>query len=320
MHALACALDARGQLIVLERMSSGSLSLWERVRVRGFRAVRQATKPLTPRPLPQGEGATPGYRWVAGLVGLLLMSCTALMPAPLLPSPLPTLGTLSPAERAQVIQSRTTGLQTLTAVLTVAYSVGNQRGTFDMVVNYAAPETLRFTAFKDALLSTQVLFDLLLTGETYRLYIRDDAGERTYQGTGQQFAHEHPSLRTFFLLGEAFFLPGFDAQGQPPRGNATGTRLMTRLRSGVSAHWFARADTLEILRACFQWQTAVATVPLAMRYQDYRQVGAYYIPHRVTVLDRRLRFTAQSVVKEVEINVPLAPEAFDTISEHEGPR
>ena len=33
------------------------LSLWERVRVRGFTSTRQAAKPLTPRPLPRGEGA-----------------------------------------------------------------------------------------------------------------------------------------------------------------------------------------------------------------------------------------------------------------------
>ncbi len=38
-------------------MRLDSLSLWERVRVRGFRGVYQATKPLTPRPLPWGEGA-----------------------------------------------------------------------------------------------------------------------------------------------------------------------------------------------------------------------------------------------------------------------
>src|SRR5712691_2729268 len=38
-------------------MHSYPLSLCERVRVRGFRGVRQAVKPLTPRPLPWGEGA-----------------------------------------------------------------------------------------------------------------------------------------------------------------------------------------------------------------------------------------------------------------------
>jgi len=251
------------------------------------------------------------YRWTIGLLGLLLMSCTCLPLAPLSPSPLPPVGALSPTDRAQLVQSRLAGLQTLTAVLAVSYTVGKQRGTFDMVVNYAAPGVLRFTAFKDTLLSTQVLFDLLLTMETYRLHIRDDAGERTQQGTGQQFAHDYPTFRTFFLVGEAFFLPGFDAQGQPPRVTATGTRLTTRLRSGVSARWSARADTLEITQACFLWQTEAGTVPLVLHYQDYRQVGTDYIPHRVTVLDRHLGFTAQSVVKTVEINVPLAPGAFD---------
>jgi hypothetical protein len=139
-----------------------------------------------------------------------------------------------------------------------------------------------------------------------------------------QFADAYPTFRTFFLLGEAFFLPGFDGQGQPPRVNATGTRLTTRLRSGVSARWCARADNLAITRARFLWQTEEGkvaalpaltrwrrTVSLELRYQDYRQVGTYYIPHRVTVLDRRLGFTAESVVKDVEINVPLAPGAFD---------
>jgi hypothetical protein len=117
-------------------------------------------------------------RWAVGLLGLVLMSCTSLFPAPPpSPSPFPTLGTLSPATRAQVVQSRTTGLQTLTAVLAVSYTVGKQSGTFNMIVNYAAPGSMRFTALKDTLLSTQVLFDLLFTGETYRLLVRDDRGD-----------------------------------------------------------------------------------------------------------------------------------------------
>lgn len=257
---------------------------------------------------------------MAGLLVLLLTSCAAMTPAPLSPSPFPTVGTLTTAERQEIIQSRTAGLQTLTAVLAVAYAVGTQRGTFDMVVNYAAPGALRFTAFKETLLSTQVLFDLLLTGETYRLSIHDDTEERTHQGTVWQFAHAYPTFRTFFLLGEAFFLPGFHALEQPPRSNVAGTRLTTTLRSGVQAHWFARAETLEITRACLQWQTETGTVPLVIRYHTYRQVGAYYIPQRVTVQDPRRRFTAQSVVKEVEVNLPLAPGVFETTPRHEGGR
>jgi hypothetical protein len=251
------------------------------------------------------------YRCMVALVGLCLMSCTALQPPHASPSSLPVVGTLSAPARAQVIQSRTAGLHTLTAVLAVSYTVGKQRGTFDLIVNYAAPGSVRFTALKDMLLTTQVLFDLLFTGETYRLLVRDDTGERVVQGTVAQFAQAYPTFRTFFLVGEAFFLPGVDGQGQPPRFNAAGTRLTTNLRSGVRARWWSRPDTLEITQACLTWQAEAETVPLGLRYADYRRVDAYYIPYRVTVRDRRLRFTAQSVVKSVEINAPLAPGAFD---------
>src|SRR6516165_1956435 len=235
------------------------------------------------------------YRCVAAVVGLCLMSCTALQHQPSSPSSFPLVGTRSAAERAQVIQSRTTGLQTLTAVLAVSYTVGKHRGTFDMIVNYAAPGSVRFTALKDMLLSTQVLFDLLFTGETYRLLVRDDKGEQSSQGTVTQFAQAYPTFRTFFLVGEAFFLPGFDSQGQPPKFNAAGTRLTTRLRSGVRARWLSRPDTLEITQACLMWQTEEETVPLRLRYEAYRHVDVYYIPYRVMVRDRRLGFTAQSV-------------------------
>jgi hypothetical protein len=251
------------------------------------------------------------HHCMAALMGLCLLSCTALQSTPSFPSSLPLVQTLSAAERAQVIQSRTTGLQTLTAVLAVSYTLGKQGGTFDMIVNYAASDSVRFTALKDILLNTQVLFDVLFTGKNYRLLVHDDKGEHMSQGAVTHFAQAYPTFRTFFLVGEAFFLPGFDGQGQPPRFNAAGTRLTTRLRSGVRARWLSQPDTLEITQACLTWQTGEGTIPLRLRYEDYRLVDAYYIPYRVTVRDRRLRFTAQSVVKSVEINTPLAPGVFD---------
>jgi hypothetical protein len=161
------------------------------------------------------------------------------------------------------------------------------------------------------LLNTQVLFDLLFTGETYRLLVHDDKGVQISQGTITQFAQAYPTFRTFFLVGEAFFLPGFDGRGHLPQFNAAGTQLTTRLRSGVRAHWVSRPDTLEITQACLTGQTEEGIILLRLRYADYRHVDAYYIPYRVTLRDRRLKFTAQSVVKSVEINAPLAPGAFD---------
>src|SRR5215510_7612703 len=138
------------------------------------------------------------HYWMTALVGLCLMSCTALHHPPLSPSSFPLVGTLSSTARAQVIQSRTTGVQTLAAVLAISYTVGKHHGTFDMIVNYAAPDSVRFTALKDMFLSTQVLFDLLFTGETYRLLVRDAQGEQSPQGTVPKFAQVYPTFRTFF--------------------------------------------------------------------------------------------------------------------------
>jgi hypothetical protein len=202
-------------------------------------------------------------------------------------------------------------VQTLTAVLAVSYTVNQHRGTFDLIVNYAVSGSMRFTALKDTLLSTQVLFDVLFTGETYQVLVHDDQGAQISQGTVTQFAQAYPTFRAFFLVGEAFFLPGVDGQGQLPQFNAAGTRLTTRLRSGVRARWVSRPDTLEITQACLTWQIEKEIVLLRLRYADYRHVDAYYIPYRVTLRDRRLQFTAQSVVKSVEVNAPLAPGAFD---------
>jgi hypothetical protein len=219
-------------------------------------------------------------------------------------------GALTPEEQGRVVQSRTTGLQTLTAVIAVSYTLGKRQGTFDMVVNYAASGTLRFTAFKDTLLNTQVLFDLLLAERMYHLRVQEDAAVRTSQGPVEQFVTEHPTFRAFFVMGEAFFLPGFDSRGRPPTINAAGARFTTQLTSGATARWFARRDTLEITHACVTWPTEQGPVPLQLRYQDYRQMAGYDMPYHVTLRDRRLGFTAESAVKQMDINVPLPQDAF----------
>src|SRR5262245_18098 len=66
----------------------------------------------SPLPSPRGRGGErQGWRtsrWAVVLLGLLLMSCASLAPAPPSPSPLPVLGALASADRAQVVQARTT--------------------------------------------------------------------------------------------------------------------------------------------------------------------------------------------------------------------
>ncbi len=209
-----------------------------------------------------------------------------------------------------MLQARIAAVQTLTAVLAVSYTVGQQRGAFDLVVNYAAPDALRFTALKDTLLSTQELFDVLLTSTVYQVQTADRPEANLQQGSVHDFARAYPTFRTFLMVGEAFFVPGVSAPGQPRRFNAAGTRLRTELRHGVQAHWYVKPNTFDIAQACLLWQTEDDRVLVQVQYQDYRQVEKAYLPHRVTVTDRRLGFTAHSVVKQLTLNLPLAPGVF----------
>ena len=256
-----------------------------------------------------------GRAGMSGLLGLTLLALTACMArSPSSPALFPPLGALPQAERGRILQSRTAGLQTLTAVVAVSYTLGKRQGTFDMVVNYAAPDRLRFTAFKDVLLGTQMLFDLLLAQGQYRLHVWEEAGVQTHRGAVSQFAQAAPTFRTFFVVGEAFFLPGFDATGQPPQFGSTTSRATTQLTSGARARWFLRSETLEITKACLRWETEQGTVPMRLDYQDYRPVAGYLLPHRVTLYDRRVRFTAHAALKQVDVNTPVSPDTFDLAS------
>jgi hypothetical protein len=221
-----------------------------------------------------------------------------------MPDRLPPVATLDLARRAQVVQARTVGIHTLTGVLTIEFSGLERRGTFDMIVNYHAAGHLRFSAFKDLLISTRPVFDLLLTNEMYRLEVYDAGQVRRAQGEASQFALQHPQFQAFYTIGEGFFLPGFDALGRPPRfTNRAASEFVTRLKSGAVARWSAKAETLEITSAQIEtW---------SIQYGDYRQMGPYSIPGLVILTDVAQGTTSRAVLKRIDINAPLAPGVFD---------
>lgn len=252
----------------------------------------------------------------AGMVCLTLTACVSLPST----SPFPCFGPLSHAEKAQIIQSRTTDLRTLAAVVAMSVSGKIKLGAFEMIVNYDASGKMRFTALKDLLISTRPIFDLIFADERYRLTIHENVRSHTGQDMVLRFVRDNPEFRAFLLLGEAFFLPGFDGRGNPPvfRNTAT-SRFTTQLRSGAKAQWFAKPETLEVTKARITWKGEHGPVSFRLWYSDYRKIGAYYIPGRVTLKDRQLGITSQALLKQIEINMPLAPGTFDISSPTMGP-
>lgn len=216
------------------------------------------------------------------------------------------------SEKARRIQAGTTGLRTLAAVLSVTFSNPRRRDTFDMIVNYDAAGKTRYTAFKNLILGTQPIFDLLFVGEQYHLTTHDTDRPHRHRGRTSQFAMEHPGLRVFALVGEAFFLPGYDAWGQTPVAlNAAGTRFASRLKSGLTAIWFTRLNSLEITGAQLAGELESAPLSFQLTYGDYRRIAAYNIPAQVTLVDPDQGLTTRAWVKQIEINAPLAPGVFD---------
>jgi hypothetical protein len=210
------------------------------------------------------------------------------------------------------VRARTTGLRTLTALLTVAFSGRERQGTFDMVMHYAAADKMRFTAFKDLAFSTRPIFDLVFVGDQYHVTMQDQGERHVYQGQVARFAQDMPALRVFLLVAEAFFLPGFDSFGNPPVFiDAATPQFTTRLNHGVTAHWFARPDNLEVIHARLDWVSPRGRISYFLEYSDYRQLEAYHIPGRVTLREPQDGFVTRTVVKQVDINLPLPAEAFD---------
>lgn len=240
------------------------------------------------------------YLCLAGLCGLLVTACVpASRPAPA--------SALEPGEAARVaslVRSRTTGVRTLAALLAMQFVGEGRQGTVELIVNYDASGTMRFSAFKNLVITTRPVFDLLFVGDMYRLALPDAEGGQPDRGPQAAFVRRHPRFRAFWIIGEGFFLPGFDASGRPPvLVDAATSVFTTRLRSGAVARWLVDPATLKITRAQIE--------NFGVEYGDYRTIGAYTLPGRVTLNDQRTGFTTRTVLKQVEINLPLPSGAFD---------
>jgi hypothetical protein len=189
-----------------------------------------------------------------------------------------------------------------------------RQGTFSLIVQYDARGKMRFTAFKETLLGSQTIFDLLLDGAVYYLTLSATEATEQHQGSLRHFMRDHPEFRAFPVLREAFFLPGFDARGRLPTFvPTTASQFTTQLTSGATAHWFLKQTTLEITHAQVDWESPEEPphhVSFNLRYGDYRHIQPYYIPGRLTLIDRQQGVTVVGFVRQIEINIPHLPEAF----------
>ena len=190
----------------------------------------------------------------------------------------------------------------------MVYESPDRDGTFEAVVLYQAPRHLRIQAFKDLVVDSRDLFDLLLRPEGYS--VRHALESEAIEGRGplEQFPAQHPRFSGIFWAREALFLPGAARPEHPIEVQAhlsSGIRVETRLASGVRAQWDLDPVSLRPLRG-------VVFAPnrrIHLEYRDYEgRGGPLDFPEEVRFRDGATAIQVR--LSELEVDPELEPEAF----------
>jgi hypothetical protein len=211
-----------------------------------------------------------------------------------------TFTALGPMTDEQVVarlRARAAAIRTMYAVLEITYDSAKMNGTFEAACNYVAPGKMRMTAFKDLVVTTEPIFDMLLTPERYVMEMRDPKGGETRKSAGprSEFAAKNPEFALFAIVGEGMFLPGIGAE------HATGNAVAARLPSGAVASWIVDRDTLRV------GEGRVGAIHIT--YDEYREDAGAVVPGEVRVLDGPTKMRVR--VKELEANVPIDASIFE---------
>lgn len=196
----------------------------------------------------------------------------------------------------------------MSAVVAMVYESPEREGTFDAVVLYEAPRRLRLQAFKDLIVDSKDLFDLLLRPEGYAFSHDFEETPLRVQGALKDFPGAHARFSGIYWAGEALFLPGAAQAGAPIEVTghlATGVRVETRLASGLRAEWDLDPTTLRPLRGVVHAPQRL----IHLEYLDYEgRGGALDFPEEVRFRDGPTRIQVR--LSDLEVDTDHDPEAF----------
>ena len=215
-----------------------------------------------------------------------------------------------PAPAIAVFQGRVAGIESLYAELTMTIEGGERSGVFDTVVYYQAPHQLRITAFRDLLVATRDVFDLVLSESSYVLRLDDDGEEQVHRGAVSDLGAAHEGFEVFQLLRERIFLPGIVFAGESVRSEAQDDVLsVTVSTASGEVTWVADARTLGI-------RTATARGPdrelrVEIEYLSHRHVDDVYLPERFRLVEVASGLSLSGWLRHVEVNPELDPAVLE---------
>lgn len=172
---------------------------------------------------------------------------------------------------------------------------------------------MRLTAFKDFILGTEPIFDIVLTPTDYAFEIVDRESDVTTldRGPSRDFPVRQPGFAAFFWAREALWTPGRvrgDAAAEIASAGPGRARIESRLSTGAAVVWIVDRDTGAALSALVR---APSGGEFSLRYADYRVVDGRLVPGRVVLEDPALDTIVDTRVGEVEVNVPFDERTFD---------
>lgn len=243
---------------------------------------------------------------VAGL-GLVVGGCSTHAP-----SPFPRIGPLTGEKVLEVLRERSQKVDSIYAEITITYSDPDHDGTFDAVVHFLRPASLRLTAFKDVIVTVEPIFDVAFTETTYAIDLPERDGQPPTFDHGQAaaFPDRHPRFAGFFWSREAFCLPAALREGQGMRVRKDGRQWTaeSRLSSGARVTWILAPDTLEVRKG-------IVSAPDGNRYEleysEYMElVEGLFVARHVIFRDPDSKTTIEAYIDRVEVNTKIDASLF----------
>jgi outer membrane lipoprotein-sorting protein len=206
------------------------------------------------------------------------------------------------------LAERTDGVRSLYAVLSMSFESKEQSAVVEAVVHYAWPGRIRMTAFKDTLVSSRDVFDLVLTPQRYFMILEGEDGPERHSGPARELSQRLPGFRAFEVLREALFLPGLltgDDAGAIVRSD-TALHVRTLTPSGLDVRWQLDKKTLGVEQA----QVAISQDFITVIYVDYREVDGRFFPETFELRDPGAGVWVRGVLQDLEINLEIPDEIF----------
>ncbi len=170
---------------------------------------------------------------------------------------------------------------------------------------------MRLVAFKDVVIATENVFDIVLGPREYAIAMARDDPPTADHGPIEAFTDRHPDFAGLFWAREAFCLPGVIGGSARVYDLGTDLWIETVLSSGARVGWEADRATLEVHRGIIEAPDGRVYL---LEYQDYRLDNGLLVPGRVLFQDPGQSISIEARVDAVEVNPTLAETWFDPAS------